>query len=36
MIIRELENADSVIMVMNGECEVYSVFEGNEFVIERL
>ena len=33
---KESDNADSIIMLMHGECEVFATFEGNEFIIERL
>ena len=36
MIIREYDNCDQIIMIYSGTVEVYSEFEGNEFVLEKL
>jgi hypothetical protein len=36
MILRANDVCDELLFVENGLCEVYTVFEGNEFVIERL
>jgi CRP-like cAMP-binding protein len=36
MILRERQEINSLKIVMHGEVEVYTDFEGHEFVIERL
>jgi CRP-like cAMP-binding protein len=36
MLISAYQNADSIVIIQKGIVEVYTMFEGNEFVIERL
>jgi CRP-like cAMP-binding protein len=36
MVAKEMTNADHILIVVNGCCELYTEFEGNEFVIERV
>ena len=36
MIAKEMTNADQILIVLSGCCELYTEFEGNEFVIERV
>jgi CRP-like cAMP-binding protein len=36
MIFKEYENADKIVIICKGTCEVFTTMEGNEFVLERL
>ena len=36
LILRQNEKADCIIMIQSGCCEVFTQFEGNEFIIDRL
>jgi hypothetical protein len=36
IVAKEMTNADHILIVVNGSCELYTEFEGNEFVIERV
>jgi CRP-like cAMP-binding protein len=36
VLMREEDNADSMIFVQNGILEMYTTFEGNEFILETL
>jgi CRP-like cAMP-binding protein len=36
VLLREGDEIDKIIFVVNGNLEIYSEFEGNEFIIEKL
>ena len=35
-IVKAYENADSILIIEKGKCEITTEFEGNEFIIEKL
>ena len=35
-IFKEYDNSDMIVIITSGMCEVYTIFEGNEFILEYL